>query len=510
MKDLFSHLKNDLPASIVVFFVAVPLCLGIAMASEAPLFSGIIAGIIGGIVVGAFSGSQLGVSGPAAGLAVIVIDAVVKLGTWEAFLLAVVLAGVLQVIMGFLKLGIIGYYFPTTVIKGMLAGIGLVIILKQIPHALGNYLQFDKDLTYGDTGQKTTFAEFGEMFSNISTSAVVTTISCMAILMLWDVVLSKKHKIFGIIQGPLVAVLVGILLNLGFQFYDAKELMFTPSQLVSIPVAASVNDFIGQFSWPDFRLETLTNTNIYITAFVIAIVASLESLLSVEATDKLDPQKRKTPRNQELKAQGIGNILSGMVGGLPVTQVIVRSSANITFGAKTKLSAIIHGFLILICVILIPNVLNLIPLSALAAILFMVGYKLAKPALFKKMYSYGWNQFIPFIATIIGILATDLLKGIGIGMVIGIYYILKNSLKNAARKEKTEGGHRIILAEEVTFLNKGSILKQLEETPEHSTLIIDGTASKFIDFDVLELIKDFQINSKEKNIKLELVNIKLS
>lgn len=512
MKDLFKHFKSDFPASIVVFFVAVPLCLGIAMASGAPLFSGIIAGIVGGIIVGAASGSPLGVSGPAAGLTVIVLDAITKMGSWEAFLVAVVLAGIFQIIMGYAKLGIIAYYFPSSVIKGMLSGIGLIIILKQIPHALGYDADYEGDLSFIQNDGQTTFSELSIMLDFISPAAIITTFVCLAILILWEAVLMKKHKIFKMIQGPLVAVTAGIGINLLFNSGDFS-IGFENNQMVNIPVAAGFMDFLSQFNTPKFSLDIFTNINLYIIAMVIAIVASLETLLCVEATDKLDPYKRVTPTNRELKAQGLGNIVSGLIGGLPVTQVIVRSSANISFGGITKLSTIMHGFFVLICVIAFPQILNLIPLSALAAILFVVGYKLAKPSLFKQMYNYGWEQFIPFVATIVGILLTDLLQGIGIGMAVGIFFVLKNNYQNpfyfSKRKEKEKQVFDITLSDEVTFLNKGSILQQLNDIPKNSKVTIDGTESKVIDFDVLEIIRDYQTSSKEKNIELEIKGIEL-
>jgi len=505
MSKIFSSIKQDLPASIVVFFVAVPLCLGIALASGAPLFAGIIAGIVGGIVVGMASGSPLGVSGPAAGLAVIVLDAIGSLGSWEVFLLSVVLAGVIQLIMGYAKLGIIAYYFPSAVIKGMLTGIGLIIVLKQIPHAVGYDADYEGDLAFMQPDGQTTFSELGNMLNYLSPAAIIVTLISMTILILWEAVLMKKSKIFKIIQGPLVAVLVGIALNLAFSA-GVFPFSFSPEQLVSIPEASSFSGFIGQFKLPDF--SAITNPQVYLVAVVMAIVASLETLLCVEATDRLDPYKRVTPTNRELKAQGLGNMVSGFIGGLPITQVIVRSSANIAFGGKTKLSAIIHGFFLLICVVAIPHILNLIPLATLAAILFVVGYKLAKPSLFKQMYSHGWEQFVPFMATVLGILFTDLLKGIGIGMVVGIFIILRHNYKNPfyfLKNDIPKGGvYNIALADQVSFLNKGSILQELNQVPDGAKVVIDASRSKVIDFDVVEIIRDFETNAKERGITVEV------
>ncbi len=508
--NVFKNLKNDLPASIVVFFVAVPLCLGIALASGAPLFAGIIAGIVGGIVVGIASGSPLGVSGPAAGLAVIVLTSIGSLGgSWTSFLTAVVLAGVFQLILGFAKAGFIAYFFPSSVIKGMLTGIGLLIILKQIPHALG----WDKDAMGDDAffqadGQNT-FSEIFRAFDFITPGAVIIGAISLAILILWDKVLSKTHRIFSIINGPLVVVIFGIVM---FNFYKNGILDFSlnAKQVVAIPVPHSISDFFAQFTFPDFT--ALKNFEVWKIAIVIAIVASLETLLCVEATDKLDPDKRITPTNRELKAQGLGNVVSGLIGGLPVTQVIVRSSANINFGGRTKLSAILHGVFLLISAITIASILNMIPLASLAAILLMVGYKLAKPALFKDMYKLGWEQFIPFTATVVAILATDLLKGITVGILFGIFYTLRHSYRNSHHMKETisteEGQvlHHLVLAEEVSFFNKANVIKELDEIPANSKVIIDCSKSKSIAYDVVEIIQNYKNNAKTKNITVETIN----
>ena len=508
-KSLFAFWRQDLPASIVVFFVAVPLCLGIALASGAPLFAGIIAGIIGGIVVGIASGSPLGVSGPAAGLAVIVLTSIATLGSWPVFLLAVVLAGVIQLALGFAKAGFIAYFFPSSVIKGMLTGIGLLIILKQIPHALG----WDKDMEGNDAflqanGQNT-FSEIAKALDFITLGAVLIATISLAILILWDTVLTKKHKIFQLIQGPIVVVFLGIIMN---YLFKAGTLNFSlaDDQVVRLPVANNLTDFFSQFTFPDF--SAITNFEVWKIAIVLAIVASLETLLSVEATDKMDPNKRITPTNRELKAQGLGNIFSGLIGGLPVTQVIVRSSANISFGGKTKLSTILHGLFLLISAITIASVLNMVPLASLAAILLMVGYKLAKPKLFLQMFKLGWEQFIPFLATVIGILAIDLLKGITIGILFGIFYTLRHSYRNSHYMKDTvttEEGHEVhhlVLAEEVSFFNKASVIKELEDIPANSKVIIDCTNSKSIAYDVVELIRDYRSNAKTKNITIETIN----
>jgi len=506
---MFKEFKSDLPASIVVFFVAVPLCLGIALASGAPLFSGIIAGIVGGIIVGIASGSSLGVSGPAAGLAVIVLTSIASLGSWPAFLLAVVIAGIIQLALGFAKAGFIAYFFPSSVIKGMLTGIGLLIILKQIPHALGWDKDAEGDDAFLQADGQNTFSEIAKALDFITPGAVLIAIISLAILILWDSVLTKKHKIFQLIQGPIVVVVLGIIMNYLFKS-GTLDFSLAEDQVVRLPVAKNLTEFFSQFTFPDF--SAIKNIEVWKIAIVLAIVASLETLLSVEATDKMDPNKRITPTNRELKAQGLGNIFSGLIGGLPVTQVIVRSSANISFGGKTKLSTILHGVFLLISAITIAGVLNMIPLASLAAILFMVGYKLAKPMLFKQMYKLGWEQFIPFLATVIGILATDLLKGITIGILFGIFYTLRHSYRNSHYMKETvttEEGHEVhhlVLAEEVSFFNKASVIKELENIPKNSKVIIDCTNSKSIAYDVVELIRDFRSNAKTKNITVETVS----
>ncbi|WP_378188446.1 SulP family inorganic anion transporter [Aquimarina sp. W85] len=504
---MFKNIKNDLPASIVVFFVALPLCLGIALASGAPLFSGLIAGIVGGIVVGALSGSQIGVSGPAAGLAAIVLTAIGALGGYENFLVAVVLGGVIQLVFGLLKAGIIGYYFPSSVIKGMLTGIGIIIILKQIPHFFGYDADPEGDFAFFQVDGENTFSEILNAINHISLGATIIAIIGLIILLLWDKVLSKKGKIFQIIQGPLVAVVVGIL------FYvltgSSETLSIAKSHLVSVPIPDNFNSFLDQFSFPNFSVITMPD--IWITAFTIALVASLETLLCVEATDKIDPDKRVTPTNRELLAQGTGNIISGMIGGLPVTQVIVRSSANIQSGGKTKMSAIIHGFLLLISVILIPRLLNMIPLSVLASILLIVGYKLAKPQLFKSMYLLGWKQFIPFVVTVLGIVFIDLLWGIGLGLLVGIVVILIKSYQNSHFlhiENNSDGQHRIkmTLAEEVTFFNKGAILKELDRLPANTHLTLDVRKTRYLDNDIIEILDDFSEKAKNKNIDIQLIS----
>jgi len=504
---MFKSIKSDIPASVVVFFVALPLCLGIALASGAPLFSGLIAGIIGGVVVGALSGSKLGVSGPAAGLAAIVLTAIGTLGGYENFLVAVVLGGIIQLVFGILKAGIIGYYFPSSVIKGMLTGIGLIIILKQIPNFFGYDEESAWDLEFFEIDGGNTFSELFEIINNITPGAALIGIVSLVLLILWDKILSKKSKIFEVIQGPFVVVVLGILF---YNFTQSNEtLALGGKHMVNVPIPNDISSFIGQFSFPNFSV--ITNPEVWIIAFTIALVASLETLLCVEASDRIDPDKNVTPTNRELLAQGTGNILSGLIGGLPITQVIVRSSANIQSGGKSKLSTILHGFLLLISVILIPRLLNMIPLSVLAAILLVVGYKLAKPALFVKMFKLGWKQWVPFVVTVVGIVFTDLLVGIGTGLGVGIVIILIKSYQNSHFlhiEDQSNGKHRIkmTLAEEVTFFNKGAILKELDSLPRDTYLEFDVTKTRYLDNDIIEILEDFAFKAKERQIDIKLIS----
>ncbi|CAN5844784.1 SulP family inorganic anion transporter [soil metagenome] len=502
-------LKYDLTAGLVVFLVALPLCLGIAMASGAPLFAGIITGIVGGIVVGLLSGAPLGVSGPAAGLTVIVLTAIETLGAYEAFLVAVVLAGFLQIVAGYAKAGIIGYYFPNSVIKGMLAGIGLILILKQIPHAFGYDADFEGDMSFYQPDGENTFSEVFRSINYISLGATIISLLSLAILIFWERPFLKKFGFFRLVPGALVVVVLGIVLNTIFQAYF-PALALAGNHLVSLPVPESIPDFLSKFTLPDF--SHLTNPDVYTVAFTLAIVASLETLLSVEAVDKLDPYKRVTPTNRELRAQGVGNMIAGLIGGLPLTQVIVRSTANVSSGGKTKKSAIIHGFFLLISVVAVPRLLNQIPLASLAAVLLMIGYKLAKVSLFQGMYRLGWAQFLPFVVTIVAILLTDLLRGIAFGMVVAFFYILKNNYKTSYffRQEKSPHGEKTVLelSENTTFLNKGNILSTLNKLPENSYVVVDGTRAVDIDPDVVEILHDFySTTAPRKNIRVEIVGV---
>jgi MFS superfamily sulfate permease-like transporter len=508
VNKMFKEFKSDLTASIVVFFIALPLCLGIALASGAPLFAGIIAGIVGGIVVGIASGSSLGVTGPTPGLIVIVFAAIDTLGSWPAFLMAVVLAGVIQIVIGFAKAGFIAYFFPSSVIKGMLTGIGLLIILKQIPHALGYDSSLADDFSYFQLDGLTTITSIDRAMSAFTLGTILISTISLAVLILWDAVLIKQHRIFHLLQGPIVVVLLGIGMNLLFQS-GILNYSLSAGNLVNLPVPNNLTDFLKQFTMPDFSV--ITQFQVWKTAIMLAIVASLETLICVEATDKLDPYKRVTPTNRELKAQGLGNIVSGLSGGLPLTQVIIRSSANITFGGKTKLSTIMHGIFLLISAATIAQLLNLIPLASFACILIIIGYKLAKPALFKQLYQLGSEQFIPFLATVVGIVATDLLKGICIGMAFGIFYTLRHSYRNAyymkdiLTKEDGRVVHHFMLAEEVSFFNKASIIQALDVIAPRSKVIIDCSQSKSIAYDVVECIRDYKVNAKQKDITVDFI-----
>lgn len=529
--SFLKNLKYDLPSGIVVFLVALPLCLGIALASGAPMFAGIIAGIVGGIVVGSISGSPLGVSGPAAGLAVIVADSIKELGTnaagefdmmagFQAFLVAGVIAGIIQIILGAVRAGIIGYYFPTSVIQGMLAGIGITLILKQIPHALGWDKNPEGEWEFFQTDGHNSFSEIGYAFENFTMGAVLVTLVSLGILILFQQSFMKKNKVLSLIPGPLIAVISGIVINEILKSYFPDLALMNEQEVVNgevlennhmVNIKAADNDkpYYGLLTFPDWSI--LKNPSIYVIGFTMAIVASLETLLCVEATDKLDPQKRTTPTNRELFAQGTGNVVSSLIGGLPVTQVIVRSSANIDSGGKTKVSAISHGFFLATFVLLLPWLLNMIPLSCLAAILLLVGYKLANIGLFRKMYTNGWSQFIPFVVTILVIVFANLLWGIIAGLVLSVFFILKQSYQNALYSkfiEKEEGVKNttiIKLGEVVSFFNKGNLHKRLDEIPDNANVVIDGRANKHLDYDIFDLFSDFTERARIKDMKVQFV-----
>lgn len=501
MKKIFKNMGADISASLVVFLVALPLCLGIAMGSGAPMFAGIIGGIVGGIVIGSLSGSHLSVSGPAAGLTVIVATAIARLPTFEAFLLAVLIAGIFQVILGFVKAGVIGDYIPFSVITGMLAAIGLILILKQIPHFLGYHADFEGDESFEQTDNENTFSGITSSLQKFSPLAIIIGTVSLLIQLLWDKVLVKKAQVFKQIPAPLVVVLIAILINLFF-INQQHPWALKDNHLVVIPIAESLSGFISFFKFPDFGFISLPA--VWTTALTIAIVASLETLLNIEAADELDPYNRVTPTNRELKAQGVGNMVSGLIGGLPLTSVIVRTSANVNAGAKSKMSTVIHGILLLLSVAFIPGLLNFIPLSALAAVLIYTGFKLAKPAIFIKFYKKGFDQFAPFVITVVAIMLTDLLSGIVIGIGAGLFFVLRSNFKTSVFVVNDNNNYLFRLRKDVSFLNKPILKNKLEQVQANSYVLIDAMRADFIDKDVIEVINDFMRHAHLKNIRVEI------
>jgi MFS superfamily sulfate permease-like transporter len=503
---LFRHVKNDFISGLIVFLIALPLCLGIALASGAPLFSGIVAGIVGGIIIGFLSGSQLSVTGPAAGLTAIVLVAIGELGAFDIFLCAVMVAGAVQFVLGMLKAGTIANYFPNSVIEGMLAGIGLTIIIKQVPDAVGYTKQNFDNMVDADDGFTLNIIE--DALQHIEVGAAIIAIVGITILILWQ---TKAFSKLRLLPAGLVVVVTGVVINILFKANNS-DLYLDGTHLVNLPVAEDFAGFLGHFTLPDFK--GFMNPKVWQTGVVIAIVASIETLLCIEATDKLDTQKRYTPTNRELRAQGIGNIISGLIGGLPVTSVIVRSSANINAGAKSKLSTIVHGLLLLVCVAAIPSVLNMIPKASLAAILIYTGYRLCNPSVFKHMWKEGGvTQFIPFAATAVCVVSLDLLKGVGIGLVISIFYILRQNMRVPYYFQRSTFSNgelvKLTLAQEVSFLNKASIKQTLENLPHHTSVIIDASQTEYIDFDVLDLIRDFHsTKAAERDIKMSLIGFR--
>ncbi|HUG68787.1 MAG TPA: SulP family inorganic anion transporter [Pirellulaceae bacterium] len=490
---LFSAPKQDFLASIVVFLVALPLCLGIALASGAPLLSGIMAGIVGGIVVGSLSGSHTSVTGPAAGLTAVVAAQIAHLGTFEAFLFAVVVGGVLQIGLGIARAGALSAFFPSSVIKGLLAAIGVILILKQIPHLFGHDTDPEGEMSFTQPDKHNTFTELATLFQGqVHVGAAVVGLISIALLVLWD--RTKPLKKSGV-PGPLVVVLAAVGLQVLFSQFS-NTWAIGSSHLVQIPVTQSVADIVGCLRFPDF--SQWANPAIYLAGVTIAVVASLETLLNLEATDKLDPQRRDSPPSRELWAQGVGNLVAGLIGGIPVTSVIVRSAVNVNSGAKTKLSTILHGTLLFVSVALFPVYLNMIPLSALAAILLVTGFKLASPDLFRQMWREGRYQFIPFIVTLISIVFTDLLIGILIGLAVSVLFILNSNLRRPIRRiVETHLDGDIIhveLANQVSFLNRAALDKLFNNVRRESKFLIDASDSDYIDPDILSLIRDFKDN----------------
>lgn len=499
------YLGNDLSAGIVVFLVALPLCLGIALASGAPFFSGIISGIIGGIVIGMLSNSHVSVSGPAAGLVTIVLGAIATLGSFEAFLAAVVISGIIQILMGVIKIGSIAEYFPTSVVRGMLTAIGMIIIIKQIPHGLG----YDKDVMF--LSEDHSFDSIGDIFLSILQVHPGATLVCalsLTIILLWERPIVKKYVSF--VPGGLVAVVAAGLIS-ELVLSGMGEWHIASEHRVNVPIASDFQEFWALIRTPDF--SQFARSDVYVIAMTLAIVASIETLLCIEAADKLDPERRITSTNRELMAQGTGNILSGLVGGLPITSVIVRTSANVQANAKTKLSTIVHGVLLLAAVLAVPYLLNTVPLSCLAAILFVVGYKLCNPAIFKTIFEKGWDQFIPFVTTVIAILLFDLLTGVACGLVVSLFFVLNKNLKNSYyfhSDDYKEGNIiQLHLAQEVSFLNRAAIRRTLDHVPENATVEIDASQTFYIDSDVLDVIREFQeIKAPQRGIKCVMKGFK--
>jgi len=506
MSISISKLKYDFPAGVVVFLVALPLCLGIALASGAPLLSGIISGVIGGIVVGFLSGSQTSVSGPAAGLAAVVLASITKLGGFEVFSAALFIAGFLQLAIGLLKGGFIANYIPSNVIKGLLAAIGILLILKQIPQAFGYDNTHQDDFSFIQSNGENTFSHLFNTFFHSTPGVFIVSLISIIVLVFWDKTPLKKLKFF---PASLFVVLLGIGINEIFRNF-IPVLFIQPVHLVNLP-ATSISDLASFIQFP--ALSAFANYNVWLTALTLAIVASLETLLNLEAVDNIDPHKRESPPNRELVAQGAGNIIAGLIGGLPVTSVIVRSSVNINAGTQSKMSAIIHGIFLLLAILLLSPLINLIPFASLAAILIVTGYKLAKISIFKEMFAKGWNQFIPFVVTILAIIFTDLLIGILIGLAVSLFYLLKSNYKNPFTIEKdiVHSGEvmRIELPNQVSFLNKASIKNTLWSVPANASVIIDASYADFIDNDVLELFVDFKnVIAPERNIKLNIIGVK--
>lgn len=492
-----TYIKTDIAAGLVVFLVALPLCLGIAMASGAPLFSGLIAGLIGGLIVSWFSGSHLSVSGPAAGLTVIVFNAIEQLGSYSGFLVSVALAGVIQLAFGYLRAGVIGAFFPSAVIKGMLAAIGLILIIKQLPHAVGYDKHFEGDESYMNETAAESFQDIFDALASISIGGTLITLVALFILIVWDTPFLKRFSLIKLIPGQLMAVVWGIGFNAcALQWFP--DLAVTGNHLVSLPETDSLSDFIGLLTFPDFSF--LSQTDVYTIALTLALIGSLESLLSLEAVDKLDPLKRIAPTNRELKAQGVGNLISGLIGGLPITAVIVRSSANINAGGRTRIASFVHGVFLLLSVLFFTAMLNLIPLACLAAILLQTGYKLARPALFIAMFKQGWEQFLPFAITVTAILSTDLLQGVVIGIVIGLFFVMKSNYQESITLLSEENTYTLYLNKDVSFLNKALLRNLLNQVTENSTLLIDASKAQFIDHDISETLVNFLQTAPDDNI----------
>ncbi len=499
-----TYIKNDLRSAVVVALIALPLCLGISFASGAPLISGLISGIIGGIVVGAISKSTFSVSGPAAGLTVVVLDSITQLGSIESFLPAVILAGAFQLLLGRYKAGELAFFVPSSVIKGMTAAIGLILVLKQIPHAVGYSMVAEGEMSFKTSNNENTFSSILFALQSLNPGAVIVSLLCFLTILLAEIPGFKKSFLGLIMPGPLLAVLIGISLNHVFLTF-IPTLALSGNALVQLPVADSIFSLYSTFPKPDWSV--VSDFTVWKVAIMLALIASLETLLGIEAIDKLDPYRRVTPPNRELIAQGFGNIFSGLAGGIPVTSVVVRSSANVEAGASSKYSAIIHGLILMFFVLFIPGILNQIPLAALAAVLIRIGYKLTSPKVLKEVSSQNINQLIPFIVTIVAVMFTDLLTGVLIGISAGIIFVLRANFHSAVTLTNYKGNFLIKLQKDVSFLNKARITETLESVPANSKLIIDGTMADFIDADIMEVINNYYKHASLSNISVKLEGI---
>lgn len=498
------HLREDIPAGLVVFLVALPLSLGIALASGAPLLAGVVTGIVGGVIVAWASGSQLSISGPAAGLAVIVLHGIETLGSYPAFLFCVMLAGALQIVLGQMRAGVIAAFFPSAVIKGMLAAIGLILILKQIPHAVGYDTDFEGDEAFLQLDHHTTLSELLYSLQAVSPGAMLVSGVAIAIMLLWNTRWFQRRRWLSLLPGPLAAVAWGVGWNI-FSQTHFPDLAIAGPHLVNLPVIENFAEFWGQWVKPDF--SQWSNPEAYRVAGTLAVIASLETLLNLEAVDRLDPLKRVAPTNHELKAQGLGNLTAGLLGGLPMTVTIVRSSANINAGARTSVAGFVHGLMLLISVLFLGRFMNLIPLASLAAILLLTGYRLCNPGLFQQMYRKGPSQIVPFVVTIVAILFTDLLVGMAIGMVFGLYYVMRTNFHSAIALTQDRSHYLLRLLKDVSFLNKAPLREALSQIEEGGYVIIDGTRARFIDPDIIETIEDFIASASDSQIRVELKNV---
>ena len=497
------NIKSDLMAGVVVFLVALPLCLGIALASGAPPFSGVIGAAVGGLVVSVASGSQLSVSGPANGVTIIAASIIADLG-YPGLLLAVSIAGIIQIILGFIRAGVISAYFPSAVIRGMLASIGLMLILKQIPHAIGYDIITEDDMSFLEESSKAEISIIQQALSAVSPGAIILSISSIALMILWETNFIKSNKLLSLIPAPLIIILYGVIFSIIIPMLSPL-LALSQDHFVNLPSFQSVSHFWEQAVFPDFSL--ISNPQIFIAAFTLAMIASLESLLSLEAADKLDPLKRTAPTDRELKAQGLGNVLSGLIGGLPISAVIVRTSVNINAGGKTKMSSFVHGVCMIISAIFFVKYINLIPLACLAAILIVTGFKLTKPKIYVDLFKQGSDQFLPFIITIVAMNTLDSLRGVMIGLATGLLFVSKNNYHQAFSLTQNDNNYLLRLKKDVSFLHKAPLRQALNNIPENSFLLIDGSRASFIDRDIVETINDFVAAGTDSNIVVELKDV---